>query len=75
MSGATQDKIGSSVCQILCEEMVWSQAEVDLFQKLVAENYGYRMYLDDLPSGVALGKGDTLYEENVPVGYFPYVST
>ena len=45
-----------------------------MFQKLVTENYGYRMYLDDMPSGVALGKRDALYEENIPVGYFPYVS-
>ena len=32
------------------------------------------MYLDDLPSAVEFAKGDTLYEENIPIGYFPYVS-
>jgi hypothetical protein len=32
------------------------------------------MYLDDLPSAITLGEGDTLYEENIPVGFFPSVS-
>ena len=31
-------------------EREWEKKEVDLFSKLVGQNYGYRMYLDDLPS-------------------------
>jgi len=54
--------------------LIWSEPEVENFQRLVADNYGYRMYLDDLPSAVTLGEGNTLYEENVPVGFFPFVS-
>ena len=32
------------------------------------------MYLDELPSAITLGEGDTLYEENIPIGFFPNVS-
>lgn len=31
------------------------------------------MYLDDLPSAITLGESDTLYQENIPVGFFPLV--
>jgi hypothetical protein len=74
MTAATKNQLGHPTCQVLCEELVWSDAEVLRFQTLVADNYGYRMYLDDLPSAITLGEGDTLYEENIPIGFFPSVS-
>lgn len=71
MAAATKSQLGHPTCQVLCEEIIWSEAEVLNFQSLVADNYGYRMFLDELPSAITLGEGDTLYEENIPLGFYP----
>lgn len=39
------------------------------FQKLVKENYGYKLFLDDLPSATTLPNSEVLYAENIPMGY------
>lgn len=39
------------------------------FQKLVLENYGYTLFLDDLPSAVRLPGFETQYLQNIPLGY------
>jgi hypothetical protein len=49
--------------------MTWETHQVQQFQKLVTENYGYKMFLDDLPSATLLEGSDVQYAENVPLGY------
>ena len=64
-----RNKDGHTVCLKLCERE-WEKKEVDLFSKLVNQNYGYRMYVDDLPSATKY-EGQDHYDENIPLGYFP----
>jgi hypothetical protein len=35
----------------------------------VRENYGYKLFLDDLPSATTLPDQEMLYSENIPLGY------
>ena len=58
---------GHDKCFTLCERE-WSRAEVDLFRELVAQGYGYRLFLDDLPSATKYDNQDH-YDENIPLGY------
>ena len=44
-----QNKDGHNNCFHLCDRE-WSVNDSNRFQKLVHQNYGYRLYLDDLPS-------------------------
>ena len=47
LEGKTQD--GHDKCFSLCKRE-WSVTDVQRFEKLVGQNYGYRLFLDDLPS-------------------------
>ena len=40
------------------------------FEKLVEQNYGYRLFLDDLPSATKYDGRDH-YDEQIPLGYVP----
>lgn len=60
---------GHDKCYFLCERE-WSLEEVSKFHKLVRNNYGYRLYLDDLPSATKYA-GQDHYDENIPLGYVP----
>lgn len=54
---------------MLCDELSWSSNDIQTFQKLVKENYGYKLFLDDLPSATTLPNSEVLYTENIPLGY------
>ena len=43
------------------------------FSYLVEHDYGYRLFVDDLPSATVL-EGQTHYEWTVPLGYIPEAS-
>lgn len=52
------------------QEVFWNVEEVKQFKKLVAENYGYKVFLDDLPSATVMPDSEQkLYTENVPLGF------
>ena len=40
------------------------------FSELVKNDYGYRLFLDDLPSAT-VQNGKTHYEYNIPLGFIP----
>ena len=60
---------GHNKCWTLCQRE-WSAVEASRFTKLVQNNYGYRMYLDDLPSATKYAGRDH-YDESIPLGYVP----
>ena len=41
---------------------------MELFRELVGQGYGYRLFLDDLPSATKYDSQDH-YDENIPIGY------
>ena len=54
-------------CYQICEKE-WDRDQVVKFSSLVNRGYGYRMYLDDLPSATVLGD-KTYYDTHIPLGY------
>ena len=54
-------------CYSLCDKY-WSKNQVSKFFDLVNKGYGYRMFLDDLPSATKIGEY-TYYDTHVPLGY------
>ena len=46
---------------------------MERFNKLAKSGYGYRMYLDDLPSATRYA-GQDHFDETIPVGYVPEVN-
>ena len=58
---------GHLKCYTLCERQ-WSKEEVEKFTQMTQSGYGYRMYLDDLPSATMYGNRDH-YDENIPIGF------
>ena len=60
---------GHNTCKMMCTK-TWDKAEVPAFQMMVKRGYGYRLYLDDLPSATKYD-GQDHYDENVPIGYDP----
>lgn len=42
------------------------------FAELVKNNYGYRLFVDDLPSAT-VQNGKTHYEYNIPLGFIPEI--
>lgn len=55
-------------CYQLCTK-TWSQAQIVKFQSMVNAGYGYRMYLDDLPSATVF-EHKPYYDAHIPLGYF-----
>lgn len=53
-------------CYQLCTK-TWTNAEVLQIQDLIKKNYGYRMFLDDLPSATFINN-KTLYDTHIPLG-------
>ena len=54
--------------ETLCQTEYNDVDQYRTVQKLIHEGYGYRMYLDDLPSATVYDN-QTHYEENIPIGY------
>ena len=59
---------GHKKCFMLCERE-WSKDDTRKFEKLVKYDYGYRLFLDDLPSATKY-QGHKHYDELIPLGYF-----
>ena len=54
-------------CYIVCDSE-WTPNDVDQFKNLVRQSYGYRLYIDDLPSKPRYKlKGNAGH--NIPLGY------
>ena len=58
---------GHMQCYVLCEK-TWDLEQVEKFTKLAKKGYGYRMYLDDMPSATLYDHQDH-YDEGIPLGY------
>lgn len=58
---------GHDKCYQLCQRE-WSLKETKEFEQLVRQGYGYRLFLDDLPSATKYDDKDH-YDENIPLGY------
>lgn len=69
MAQAKRVALGETQCHMACSELEWTTEQVETFQKLVIENYGYKMFLDDLPSATTLPGSELMYSENIPLGY------
>ena len=54
-------------CTVLCEK-VWDEEMIDTFKSNLGFNYGYNMYLDDLPAAVQM-HGEKEYGSKIPIGY------
>jgi len=54
-------------CAVLCEK-VWDEEMIAHFKRNVGLNYGYNMYLDDLPAAVQMHH-DKEYGSKIPIGY------
>ena len=54
-------------CVEVCEKE-WNRDQVLKFSSLVNKGYGYRLYLDDLPSATII-EGKPHYDTHIPLGY------
>jgi hypothetical protein len=59
--------LGIPHCYSLCDKS-WGKDQIAKFYDLVNKGYGYRMFLDDLPSATVMGDS-TYYDTHVPLGY------
>ena len=64
-----RNRDGHKKCFLACEKE-WSLEDTRKFEKLVKYDYGYRLFLDDLPSATAY-LGHKHYDELIPLGYYP----
>jgi hypothetical protein len=53
----------------MCNQLIWNEQEVEEVHRLIVENYGFKMFLDDLPSATLINQ---IYSDNVPLGYIVY---
>lgn len=67
--GRLPPQAGVSVCKHVCSKY-WDFQRVMSFSSLVQQDYGYRLFVDDLPSATVL-EGKTHYEWTVPLGFIP----
>ena len=59
--------IEASTRETLCE-LEWSTSQIQDFRSLVIQNYGYKLFLDELPSVVQFNQ-TTFLGDNIPLGY------
>lgn len=57
------------ICKRVCSKY-WDLKKVTRFSALVHQGFGYRLFVDDLPSAT-VSDGQTHYEWNVPLGFIP----
>lgn len=73
MSGETEGSLppmaGVPNSQQLCAR-IWDDRQVAKFGTLVGLDYGYRLFLDDLPSATIQGDKPH-YEWTIPLGFIP----
>ena len=55
------------MCKMVCTKY-WDINKVIKFGDLIAKDYGYRLFVDDLPSAT-VQDGKTHYEWTVPLGF------
>ena len=67
IKNVNDDGDGNNKCFTLCEQE-WNFEQVQRFYKFVKHGYGYRLYLDDLPSATIIND-ETFYGSTIPVGY------
>ena len=58
---------GVTQCHRMCSK-TWDLNQVNKFTKMVTEDYGYRLFLDDLPSAT-VWKDQEHYDWLIPLGY------
>ena len=54
-------------CAVLCEK-VWDSDQISTLKSNIGFNYGYNMYLDDLPAAVQLHDAKE-YGSKIPLGF------